>query len=234
MTTAQRDVITLNDDWENKKSDLAATLTARRPMAVLIQEGKNNVYTRLLRRFVAKLKKRAKPVTWPAHYKVAQITTNKGTAGVAVVWDSTKFHKNSGPHHEVLCEPHGKKIEPRGVTWIRGYPIAADGSHGPVMILASAHRPPLRFKALWAEFDANLKKWVHSRQVPVVFGMDTNTHGFKALGKKYGVHVAGHRIDAVFASAPLTLGAVTVLAKRTSDHRAVKVPVRWTHPPKKR
>ena len=196
-------IITLNDDFTDATSDAGHLMRNGRPFAVLTQESKRGPLDRQA----------------PSSYGVAQVLGAPATAGVAVAYDLTRATQVSATRHRVLCRPHGAQMLARGITWIQ---VLTDA--GP-LILASAHRPPERYRHLWAEFDHNLAEWVAERDHPIILGMDANTRARGPLARRLGMRQAGRGVDAVFVTDPLRVGHARRLRRRTSDHHPVAVTV---------
>jgi hypothetical protein len=220
VNTHTEKIVTLNDDFTDHLTDPTALLDDGAPFAILVQEGKRTLYRRVLRRLRRRLKRQAKSNGgWmPLGYQAAQITDNDATKGLAIIWDAATAPLVAGPSYEVLVEPHGAAMLPRGIL-----SIVVDHPEWGETVLATAHRPPLRYARLWAEFDRNLQTWVRiHRDLPILLGMDTNTTRLADLAKRVGLQVAGKRIDAVMAHG-FHLGRPRSLKRRNSDHRPVAV-----------
>lgn len=176
------EVITRNDDFTDRKTDVPAILRARRPLGMLVQEGKNTDYRALL----------------GERYLVVQDMSTPATAGVAVIVDKHQIERSGTSGHVPLVSAKG--LLPRGVTWVQ---VMVDGER---IVLASAHRPPQRNSRDWPAFDRALRKWKAGIALPIVLGMDTNVPGkparkrreMKRLAASYGMRYRGRKLDAVF------------------------------------
>lgn len=218
MTHTEK-VVTLNDDFTDRLTDATALLEDGTPFAILIQEGKNTRFRRVLRRLRRRLKARAnqKGDEWlPLGYQTVQDMTSEATRGLAIIWDShtapMAFHR-----WKVLVEPHGAAMNARGILW-----VVVDHKDWGYIILATTHRPPWRYRRLWPEYDKALQEWVDAQGYPILLGMDANTRRFMRLGAYLGLLASGQGIDAVMAKG-FRLKRPRRLKRRNSDHRPVAV-----------
>lgn len=191
-------VVTLNDLYTDRLSDVPAVLNTTRPFALLVQEGKNTRYRRVLKRMRRAWKKansegRGKKLAPPpSYYRQVQITKSDAQAGLAIIWNAEKAPRLSGPHYRELVQPHGAEMLPRGILWV----VVDHPQWGPT-VLATSHRPPFRYRFLWPAYDRALGDWVRARrQAVILLGMDTNTHDLRGM-TRVGLSVAGKGIDAV-------------------------------------
>lgn len=222
VSTHTEKIVTLNDDFTDALTDTTSLLNDGTPFAILIQEGKRTLYARVLRRLRKRLKRRhAKGHGvggWlPLGYQSAQITDTDATKGLAIVWDAATAPLVAGPFFTVLVEPHGAAMLPRGILW-----IIVDHPQWGRVTLATTHRPPARYRRLWAMYDRALANWVDGNLYPILLGLDANTPRLIALAKWVGLQVAGKGIDAVMAKG-FRLRRPRRLKRRHSDHRPVVV-----------
>ena len=216
---ATEKVITLNDDFTDALSDVPAILLTEEPFAVLVQEGKRSRYRRILRRLLRRRRLRAYDGGERlAGYQSVQRTKTDAQAGLAIVWDARKAPLVSGPHYQVLVEPDGAAMLPRGVLW-----IVVDHESWGRTVLATTHRPPWRYRHLWPAYDAALRTWASVRQARrLLVGLDANTRDLVGLAARIGLSPAGKGIDGVMGRGFL-LRRPRRLRQRFSDHRPVAV-----------
>lgn len=213
-------VVTLNDDFTDRLSDVPAVLKTVEPFAILLQEGKRTRYRDVLRRLRRRIRRtRSTADDDLGRYRQRQVQRTAGTRGLAIVWDADRAPVISGPHHQVLTDAKGAKMEPRGVTWI----VVLHPDWGPV-ILATTHRPPWRYRRLWPEYDRNLEHWLDAQTHPVILGLDANTRRLNTLAARLGMKVAGKGIDAVMVRG-FGIHSARSLLRRFSDHRPVRATV---------
>lgn len=212
--------VTLNDRYTDRATDVPATLTARRPAWVGIQEGKNTDYADLLE---------------SERYAVEQRLRSEATAGVAIVYDRTQLeaignaldnpHRLGRGYQQLTGPQHG--ILARGVIWqdvcVKKGGIARRQRQ---VRIASTHRHPERAAEAWPEYDRELDQWIAASPIPVWLTLDGNTR------RPGTIHVRGRRrfigIDGHIITGALRFVAQRLrrLKRRTSDHRGVAALVR--------
>lgn len=215
------EVITRNDDFTDRKTDVPYLLRTHRPAIVGTQESKFTDYRKELR---------------DERYHIAQDTSTPARQGVAVIIDTEQVGPVPAPTlHRVLIEAKG--LLPRGVTWTH---TQLDGRS---VVVASAHRPPQRNSDDWPAFDRALTGWIRDQSIPVILCMDSNVPGnkrrkkreLKALARRYNMRARGAGLDAVFINRDLRFAsAARAYRKLRSDHRPVGSLLRWKMTPAKR
>jgi len=190
-------VATINDDFTDRKTnvpDVKATIK-------LAQEVK---YTNL-RKELAKDE-------WGVH----QNRSSLDKAGSAVVWDRDRV-RATDRGLRLGVTPQGREMMTRWITWTD---VVIDGVK---VRVASAHRPPPRYKALWDDFDRNLAAFVKSTKVPLIIGMDSNTKDHRRLEQVTGLRWKGpsRDIDGFLVSPGIKVDAIREGPKRNSDHEPV-------------
>lgn len=190
-------VATINDDFTDGRTnvdDVKATIK-------LVQEAKNS-----------KLRKAVKRDEFGVH----QVMKGPDTRGSAVVWNKDRV-KSTDRGLSLGVHPHGRQMETRWITWSD---VTIDGVK---VRVASAHRPPARFKALWPAFDANLAKFVKNSKLPLIIGMDSNTHDHRGLEKATQLNWVGPKgdIDGFLVSPGIKVDHVREGPKRDSDHNPI-------------
>ncbi|MBK7863765.1 MAG: hypothetical protein IPJ65_35205 [Archangiaceae bacterium] len=194
-------VATVNDDFVHPKTSNLPGIDAD---IVLAQETKwENAAARLGKK-----------------YNTHQNTTRVDKSGTTVAFKDEDRFKGKGSGYELGVTAHGRKMETR---WINYTDVEVDGVK---VRMASVHRPPLRFKALWPEFDRHLAQFAkETRQegLPLIIGMDSNTHQPHVMEKLTGLtwrSVPGS-IDGFLVSKEVRVDHLHRLAKNTSDHNPV-------------
>lgn len=140
----------------------------------------------------------------------------RDTANSSLLWDS---HRVEVLNRDVTlaCDPRpGDDMLAR---FLRRIDCRIDNE-----LLVSAivgHRPPGRFKHLWAEFDQAVDAEVRWAPYPVIVGMDTNSLNPAALARSFGLKWSGRGIDGFMYSPKLRLSRARRLKRTRSDHRAV-------------
>lgn len=203
-----REGISLNDDFANHASDVPATLAARRPAWIGVQEGKRRDYADLVD---------------DERYGVVQRMTNDATKGVAVIYDRRQVTPIGNHRDDPTRRGHGyQQLTPaangilaRGVAW-------QDVKVGRrrVVRLASTHRLPQRDRGRWDTFDRELDEWIERSPIPVWLTADFNTPhptSVRVRGRMRLKRIDGHLITRGLSF----VSQVKALAKRISDHRAV-------------
>lgn len=217
--TAPRAGLTINDDFTDRLSDVTHLLATHRPLVVGVQEGKQAVYVRHVRRDLR------------GRYGVRQDDRHDGAAGVAVLWNRTHARpigdtedrpdRLGGGWLELL--PAGDGLLARGVVWQDLQLSTGEGAKR--VRLASTHRPPQRDQHLWPAFDRALATFVAASPLPVLVFMDANEEGGPtALAQRTGLTWHGVGIDGVLTDQPAP-AAPTALERRHSDHHAVVIPL---------
>lgn len=214
-------IITCNDDFTDRLTNVPGLIRRHRPLAILVQEAKNTDLHKATRRL---------------GYGVRQQLRSDARAGSAVLWSlrharavGTAVDDPTRLGHGLLAiaYPRGRKMLTRYMAW-QDVEIGRPGSRRYVR-LASYHRPPPRYRDLWRESDARLAEWAAASLIPVILGTDANTPEFRALAKRLGFRAArGVGIDCVMIRGRVrfTGGPARALARRTSDHTPVMVKVR--------
>ncbi len=195
--TATFTVATINDDFTDRKTnvpDVKATVK-------LVQEAKNT-----------HLRKALKGDGFGVH----QHRTDTAKKGSAVVWDKDRA-RSTDRGFALGVTPQGRKMETRYITWSD---VVIDGVK---VRVASAHRPPARFKALWDDFDKNLARFVKSTRGPLIIGMDSNTRDHRKLERMTGLRWEGkpRDIDGFLVSPGIKVDRLREGPKRDSDHNPV-------------
>lgn len=200
------EVITVNDDFTDELTDLRYLARTRKPLAMAGQEVKETDVRALL----------------DDGWGVRQRLTDDSTRGVCVVWNRdlaraigrTKNRPSTiGDGYLPLVKPGPRDgMLTRGVVW-----QDVEVLTGERFRIASAHRPPARFRHLWPAFDDNLEAFLQASPLPVVLGTDNNQVGGPDVDPDYkwrGIRIDGFVTDAAIPS-------VYELAYRSSDHRPV-------------
>ncbi len=214
--------VSLNDDWGNKATDVPAIVAQTRPLVMGVQEGWRQDYAKAIRTADPKQ---------PRRWHVRQEMENAATAGVAVIWDHRRL-KDIGISKYVAKKGHGLQEIGRGADTRMRYVIWQDvmfrdnvdrGALPKRFRLASVHRPPVRDRASWHDFDAVLGLWLKRSPLPVLLFMDGNEHGgpeplMSSLSSAYSWHAKGESIDGAVTSLPVK--GVVEVATPTSDHDA--------------
>lgn len=207
------EVITRNDDFTDRKTDIPYLLRTHRPAVIGTQESKRTDY---------------RAVVDTRRYAVTQDMSNAARAGVAIITDRQQAATATNMQHRALVSARG--LLPRGVTsttaWL---------AHRPV-VLASTHRPPQRNMSSWPAFDRALRRWIRAQPHPVILMLDSNVQGrrrrkrreLKRLAKSYRMRVRGVGLDAVMINGDLRFASAARAYRRLrSDHRPVGALVRW-------
>lgn len=204
------EVISVNDDFTDRWTDVPALARDRDPLAIGAQESKETDYRKRLGK----------------QWGVRQRMDDDATSGVAVIWNRSRAHSigitRDRPEHighgwQVLVEPlPGDDMLARGIVWqdlaIKGWPARVR--------IASTHRPPQRHRHLWDTFDDRLEAWLETSPIPVVVCMDANEAGGPNVDRRWrGIGIDGFLTD-------LTIPSVYELAPARSDHRPVSGAVR--------
>lgn len=200
------DVVTLNDDFLTAASDVASV--AAQADVLFVQEAKRTPVRPLLPR---------------QRFGVLQRLNSQAEAGVAVVWRrATVDVARTGERGLTLTVlPDGAAILPRYTAWVRGR------VQGHRVLLASTHRPPLRYARLWPLFDAALvaRLWRARRFGRfVIVGIDANQRNPLALARAAGLRwvAPAGSIDGFLVSPELEVASLEDLAKGSSDHNPVR------------
>lgn len=205
------EVITCNDDYTDRWTDVPALARNRDAVAIGAQESKGIDYRKRLGQ----------------QFGVRQRMDNDATAGVAVVWNrslasaigsATDRPGQLGSGWLPLVVPRrGDDMLTRGVAWqdltLRAY-------YSPVRV-ASAHRPKKTLDHLWTQFDDQLEALVDASPIPVIVCMDANESGGPNIDGRW----AGIGIDG-FLVRGLWVPSTYELAKARSDHRPLSAAVR--------
>lgn len=210
-------IITCNDDWASKGSNLAELLAHGFDL-LFIQEGKRAVYRTLSD---SKTGARLLPIT---KYGVHQDTKSLARAGSVVVWDHTTIRRTGSGFTFGVKAPG---LLARWVAWLRA---TAGGRR---LWPASAHRPPVRVRRWWDPFDvaliARTRLALAARRFPII-GMDCNEHGgparLKRSLKALRWHAVGDSIDGFLLHRKIEVLSITELPKDTSDHHPVVARIR--------
>lgn len=204
--TATFTVASINDDFTDRYTnvpDVKATIK-------LVQEAK-----------ATNLRGEVDKKDWGVH----QDLNDTGKKGAAVVWN--KDRARAGDRGYALgVTPQGRKMETRFISWSD---VVIDGVK---VRVASTHRPPARFKALWPAFDRNLAQFVKSTRLPLIIGMDSNTRDHRRMESVTGLKWAGPPgdIDGFLVSPGIKVDQIHEGPKRRSDHAPVIARFRVTQP----
>jgi len=207
--------VSLNDRYTDRDTDVPATLAARPPAWVGIQEGKHTDYADLLE---------------SERYAVEQRMRSEATKGVAIVYDRTQLEaignalddpRRLGRGYQQLTGPqHG--ILARGVIWqdtcVRKRGIARRQRR---VRIAATHRHPERAREAWPEFDRELDNWMADSPIPVWLVIDGNTRrpgSIRVRGRRRFIGIDGHIVTGALRFATQRARR---LKRRTSDHRGV-------------
>ena len=137
-------------------------------------------------------------------------------AGSAVVWKKGEV-KVTDRGYRLGVTPQGAAMLKRFMSWTD---MTVDGAK---VRMISVHRPPLRFKRLWPDFDRNLAAFIKQSDVPVVVGMDANQRNPRALARMTGLrwHAPKGSIDGFLASRSVRFERTWRADKGSSDHHPV-------------
>lgn len=208
----------LNDDWGNKASDVASVVGQVRPLIMGVQEGWRVEYKTVV----------------PSRWRVHQRLEDDSTAGVAVISDTRRL-QHIGRSHDPADIGHGwqaigkgSDTRMRGVAW-DDQEFRAGVNRGDLperFRPASVHRPPMRNRSDWDDFDAVLGLWLRRSPLPVALFMDSNEHDgphplLDDVHSGYGWHAVPKSIDGCLTD--LTVKGVKQLPKETSDHHPIVV-----------
>ncbi|MFO0599547.1 MAG: hypothetical protein U0228_29850 [Myxococcaceae bacterium] len=189
-------IATVNDDFATPKTNAKQVHAG----VVLMQEAKNVDLRRTLGdRFGVHQAKR------------------EDKAGAATFWRKQDRLKVMKRGYALGVEPHGAKMLAR---WINYTDMNVNGAK---VRMISVHRPPLRFRRLWPEFDRNLAAFIKSSKLPVVVGMDANQRNPQQLARLTGLrwHAPKGSIDGFLASRSVHFERMKELPKGSSDHHPV-------------
>lgn len=163
----------------------------------------------------------------PAHWRAGQNTDTPAKAGSVVAWNRHRARSTSGGL-QVAAEPGRAQMLTRNIRW---QVLRIDGVMSRVVV-ASAHRPPARYRFLWPIFDARVRRFIrrqHNAGRIVLLGMDTNQplgQDPGRLSRRLGMRWLGPEAGiigwAVSETAPVTAD-VTVRRLSFSDHPAVLI-----------
>lgn len=204
------EVITINDDFTDTKSDVRYLARSRRPLGIAAQESKRTDYRDLLGDSLG----------------VRQRLTDDSTAGVAVIWDRRLTRAVGGAKNRpsvlgdgylpLVVPRRGEDMLTRGVVW-QDLEVLNSGFR---FRLFSTHRPPQRHRRLWPRFDDNLEAFIEASPIPVLGGTDNNA----PVGPNIPRDIArwnGIGIDGFITSPDLRVLSTYELDHRNSDHRPV-------------
>lgn len=151
-------------------------------------------------------------------FGVAQNRSSGARAGSVVAWDKGRGVAGTTGQTLGTVSTAGHELLPRWLTWVD---LTLDGLL--TFRAVAAHRPPLRFKDLWPGFDAQLRGLVEESELPVVVGIDSNTHDGPGFAANVGLEWVGEGIDGFAHDPRIVVGDVRRLKPTHSDHRPVVV-----------
>lgn len=189
-------IATVNDDFTDRKTNLRQV----KADVVMVQEAKNTV----ARKVVGK------------NYGVHQNTRRDDQQGTALLWNKKEV-KAGKRGYALGVTPHGRKMMTRWINWTD---VTVEGKK---VRMVSVHRPPKRFAALWPAFDAQLARFIKNTKLPIIVGMDSNTHDHAGFAKRTGLHWAAPKgsIDGFYVSPGIVVDKIWRMPKGTSDHNPV-------------
>jgi hypothetical protein len=192
-------IATINDDWATPKKSNFSWVKAD------VMLGQETKFAHL-----RDLKDKKK-------FGVHQDFKNEAKAGSAIVWKKSDRIKAGDRGYALGVTPHGAKMLARYINWTD---MKIDGKN---VRMVSVHRPPLRFKRLWPEFDRALAHFVKNTRGSIIVGMDANQHNPRALARATGLrwHAVGDSIDGFLTSRDVKFDNLHTLKKGSSDHRPV-------------
>lgn len=216
-------IVTCNDDWASAGSNMLELLRDTKPDIIFIQEGKRANYAAL--KHPATRLRLLPPEEWLVH----QDLSSQARAGSVVIVRKAKVPFLGKTGFTFAVKAAG--LLPRWVAWVRAR------VHGVLLLLFSAHRPPVRVRRFWHPFDIAL--WARLRLALlagriILGGMDSNEHsGPSRIPKGLKWVAVGDSIDGFILSGQVRVMSIRELPKGTSDHHpvaaVVEIPVRVRH-----
>lgn len=197
-------IATVNDDFTTPKlSNLS--WVQKRADVMLAQETKS---TNL--RETAWLKNEKK-------FGIHQKFGDEAKAGSSIVWKKSDRIEAGKRGFAVGVTPQGAKMLTRYINFTD---MKIDGKN---VRMVSVHRPPLRFKRLWGDFDKALTAFVKSHKGSIIVGIDSNEHNPRQLARMTGLqwHAVGNSIDGFLTSRDVKFDNIKELRKGSSDHHPV-------------
>lgn len=120
----------------------------------------------------------------------------------------------------VAVDPDGLEMRTRWLAWRRVYLAGAPIRGG------ACHRPPPRFRRLWAAFDAVVVRWLR-RPTPAVLGLDANAVDLPSLTRPTGYDWVHSGIMGALVSPQLKVLRTRTMRMPASDHDILLITVAW-------
>ena len=166
------------------------------------------------------------------HFRVHQNLNSQAKQGVAIAWRRAKVHAPTAPvsKRRIRARLAGYKlgVSNMGLRMLPRYiNYRVLEFNGKRILVISTHRPPQRFRRLWTAFDKALIRFVKSRRIPVIIGMDSNEHTHLLFARESGLVWYGKGIDGFWISRSLVRyvvpGSLKEHPKAKSDHHPVSL-----------